>query len=99
MERPMGSKQAKRGRSNLTEELIPQILENQSMILKSQSLVADTNRELELQGKAAQESLQSMVDWTILTTDMSSLDDVARAEIEARRSNIIRRSRALREAE
>ncbi|KAH9807645.1 hypothetical protein DFH28DRAFT_914010 [Melampsora americana] len=99
LERPIGSKQAKRGRSNIAEELIPQLLENQSKILQTQSSAAESNKELALQGKAAQESLQTMVDWTILTTNLSTLDDVARAEIEARRTEVIRRSRARREAE
>ncbi|KAH9824745.1 hypothetical protein DFH28DRAFT_878276 [Melampsora americana] len=103
MECPIGSKQAKRGRSNLAEELVLQILENQALMLKSQNSVADTNhelnRELALQGKAAQASLQSMVDWTILTTEMSKLDNVARAEIEEHQKEIICRSRVLREAE
>ncbi|EGF98713.1 uncharacterized protein MELLADRAFT_95466 [Melampsora larici-populina 98AG31] len=99
MDRPMGSKQAKRGRSNLSEELIPQLLDNQAQMLQTQNSVAESNRELALQGKAAQESLQSMVDYTILTTKLCDLDDEAREELQARQAEVIRRSRARRERE
>ncbi|KAH9809281.1 hypothetical protein DFH28DRAFT_905683 [Melampsora americana] len=94
MDRPMGSKQAKqqgkRVRSTLAEEIMPQILQNSSTVAAATQAIA-------AQGREAQNTLQSMLDFTILTTNTSGLDDATRGAIEARRLRII--ARASREDE
>ncbi|KAH9808549.1 hypothetical protein DFH28DRAFT_908730 [Melampsora americana] len=72
MDRPMGSKQAKQQgkqvRSTLAEEIMPQILQNSSSVAAATQAIAE-------QGHEAQNTLQSMLNFTILTANTSGLDD------------------------
>ncbi|EGG00247.1 uncharacterized protein MELLADRAFT_73224 [Melampsora larici-populina 98AG31] len=94
MDRPTGNKSAKRGagKSGLSEEIAPKMLANSSE-------VALSSRELANQGKEAQATLHKMLDYSILSTNLSSNDEEVRAEFEAERANIICKQRARRAAE
>ncbi|KAH9814869.1 hypothetical protein DFH28DRAFT_893795 [Melampsora americana] len=82
MDRPTGSKRAKRGRSGLAEEFMLQNLENSKA-------VATATLDVAKQGQDAQSMLKEMLEFTILSTKTSDLDETARAKIEARQSHII----------